>query len=123
MAVLKWSRCAEISADRYGMFCCGKIDPCLSALFKVAFGVQPRSLQALRTSMRQQYEALSVLARQRRSDNDLIASRSHPIIPLRCVAIDITFMDIQSFRMANSWNRSSISFIDRELLEIINNLM
>ena len=121
--VLKWSRCAEISADRYGVLCCGKLDASLTALFKVAFGIKPISLGALRSSMRQQYETLSQLAKNRSHNNDMLSSRTHPIIPLRCVAIEITFMDIQSFKMANSWNKSAISFIDRELLEIIENLI
>lgn len=121
--LLKWSRCAEISADRYGVLCCGKLDSSLSALFKVAFGMKPKSLSALRSSMRNQYNTLSQLAKKRTNNSDLLSSRTHPIIPLRCVAVEVTFMDIQSFKTANSWNKSAISFIDRELLEIIENLI
>jgi len=123
MDVLKWSRCAEISADRYGVLCCGKLEPSLTALFKVAFGMKPASLNALRSSMRDQYNVLRSLAQSRKDSNEILGTRTHPIIPLRCVALEVTFMDIQNFKTSNHWNKSSLSFIDRELSEIIENLI
>lgn len=122
--VLRWSRCAEISADRYGVLCCGKLESSLSALYKVAFGTNTPNINTFRFCMREQYDALCDLARKRNSShNNLLNSRTHPIIPLRCVAIEITFMDIQGFKTLNSWNRSTISYIDNELMEIIENLI
>lgn len=121
--VLKWSRCAEITADRYGVLCCGKLEACLSALFKVSFGIKPSSLQSLRSSMKSQYKTLINLANKTKDRQDVLGTRTHPIIPLRCVAIEITFMDIQSFRLQSSWNKSSIKYIDTQLMQIINNLI
>lgn len=121
--VLKWSRCAEITADRYGVLCCGKLEASLSALFKVSFGIKPTSLSSLRSSMKNQYKMLVELSKGGGNKQDILSSRTHPIIPLRCVAIEITFMDIQSFKLQSSWNKSSIEYIDKELMQVINNLI
>lgn len=121
--VLKWSRCAEITADRYGVLCCGNLESSLSALFKVSFGIKPENLNSLRSSMNDQYNMLVELAKNGDTRQDILGSRTHPIIPLRCVAIEITFMDIQSFKLQSSWNKSSIKYIDDQLMQIINNLI
>lgn len=121
--ILRWSRCAEISADRFGVFVCGKLNASLSALYKVAFGLKPPRLDVLRKTMRIQYEELVELSMRIGESSNKMGERTHPIIPLRCVAIEITFMDIQSFKSFDSWNKSSIGYIDNQLINVVNNLL
>lgn len=121
--ILRWSRCAEISADRFGVFVCGKLEASLSALYKVAFGLKPPRLDVLRKTMRSQYEELVELSKRIGQGSNKMGERTHPIIPLRCVAIEITFMDIQSYKSFDSWNKSSIGYIDNQLMNVVNNLL
>lgn len=123
MDVLKWSRCAEITADRYGALCCGKLEASLSALFKVSFGIEPTNISALRKSMKSQYDMLLLLSKNTNNSRDILGKRTHPLIPIRCTALEITFLDIQSFKLQKQWTTSSLKYIDQELTQIINNLI
>ena len=126
LQLLKWSRCAEISADRYGVLACGSLNASISALFKVAFGIAPPNLDSLRSSLRAQYEnliALSQKTKDQGNSDDFIAKRTHPLIPLRAVAIETTFMDVKSFGVSKNWNARSIDFIDNRLSQLIETMI
>ncbi len=56
--LFKWSRAAEVSADRVGLMCCGQLRDAVSALFLTASGITGIHDDLVLRSLRGQYDEL-----------------------------------------------------------------
>lgn len=80
-----WDRLAELSADRAGFAAAqGKIEPIVSAFFKMASGLGPEHLRFDIEAFLGQLEALQNMKRK-----ELLASFSHPVTPVRVRALQL----------------------------------
>lgn len=93
--LLRWSRAAEVSADRVGMLCCGRLGAAISALFRTASGLAGIDEDRVLRSLRDQYEALEVALASPTPASSAV--RSHPMIPIRFKAIELAALDILAF--------------------------
>ncbi len=94
LMLFRWSRSAEISADRVGLVCAGGSEPAVSAMFKISSGLSGIPIEAVRRSMLHQFEQLKLhLANADTDDhNDLI--RTHPMSPIRFRSIELAVKHI-----------------------------
>jgi Zn-dependent protease with chaperone function len=115
----KWSRAAEISADRIGLLCCDHVENAVSALFRTACGLPVEHYETVLATFREQYDSLaSLLASDSTSPGFLL--RSHPITPIRVRALEYAFMDIISFRSKPStFSWKSFRNLDDQIGELI----
>ncbi len=115
--LFRWSRAAEVSADRIGLMCCGQLTPAVSALFKTSSGLAGIDVDRVLRSFRSQYEELEHQIREVGDNRDWV--RTHPMIPIRFKALELAALDIGALRRNSkgfSWKGfrsidSQISFI------------
>lgn len=80
-----WERLAELSADRVGFTAVeGKLEPIVSAFFKMASGLGPEHLHFDIGAFLDQLEDLQKLERR-----EILAQFSHPITPVRVRALQL----------------------------------
>jgi Zn-dependent protease with chaperone function len=104
-----WGRLAELSADRAGFAAAGgKLEPIVSAFFKMESRLGPEHLKFDITAFLQQLEELRQLDRR-----DLIYGFSHPITPIRVRAL-------QLFRDAggSSASAAALAQVDQQVTEL-----
>jgi Zn-dependent protease with chaperone function len=119
--LFRWSRAAEISADRVGMLCCGKLGPASTALFRTASGLAGIDVDRVLRSLRSQFEALEVALAK--SLGPLSGIRSHPMIPVRFKAIELAALDIIAFgRRTGGFSDRGFRQVDRQIAAILRRL-
>ncbi|MDF1562338.1 MAG: M48 family metallopeptidase [Deltaproteobacteria bacterium] len=80
-----WDRLAELSADRAGFAAAeGRLEPIVSAFFKMASGLGPEHLRFDIEAFLGQLEALQKMKRK-----EMLASFSHPVTPVRVRALQL----------------------------------
>ena len=94
-----WSRYAELSADRVGLFCCGSFDVAVRASFKVTSGLTDERFMENAYDCAAQYAELS--AEQLDSSADDWFS-THPYSPMRMKALDLFARSITYHSMKGS---------------------
>jgi Zn-dependent protease with chaperone function len=94
--LLRWSRAAEVSADRVGLLCCGQLTTAVTALFQTASGLKDIDEDRVLGSFRSQYAELEAHIRGEKHRRTWM--RSHPMIPVRFKALELAALDIVSLR-------------------------
>ena len=92
LKLFSWKRYAEISCDRAGLVCAGGLEPCLTALFKVASGLRGDRVQIRLEPVLQQLADLQEEARRlARTDEPVRADwfSTHPFSPMRLKAAEL----------------------------------
>jgi Zn-dependent protease with chaperone function len=119
MIAFKWSRAAEISADRVGLLCCDHVKNAVSALFRSVCGLPVEDFDTVVATFREQYESLAGLMSSGTLTQGLWL-RSHPMTPIRVRALEYAFLDVVSFR-ANPLSFSWKSFrnLDNQIGDLI----
>ncbi|MBN2798791.1 MAG: M48 family metallopeptidase [Deltaproteobacteria bacterium] len=80
-----WERLAELSADRVGFAAVGgKVEPAITAFFKMASGLGPEHLRFDVGAFLSQLEDLQSLQRR-----EVLAQFSHPVTPVRVRALQL----------------------------------
>jgi len=116
--LFRWSRASEVSADRLGLLCCGKLAPATTALFRTASGLSGIDTDRVLRSLRSQYEELEDQLRKASETRTWI--RMHPMIPIRFKALELAALDIVALRQQSrgfSWK--GFRAIDRRIAEIL----
>lgn len=94
MLLFSWSRSAEISADRVGLVCAGGVDPAVSAMFKLSSGLTGIPVEAMRASMRHQFEQLKRHIADVDHDDHNDRVRTHPMSPIRFRSLELAVKHI-----------------------------
>lgn len=102
-----WDRLAELSADRSGFAAAhGRLEPIVSAFFKMASGLGPEHLRFDIQAFLHQLEALQKMKRK-----ELLASFSHPVTPVRVRAL-------QLFGEAGGLENDDLELVDLAVSEV-----
>lgn len=85
MQMLHWHRCAELSADRAGLVCCGSLESAARTMFKVLSGLSMERLNADPNELAGQWADLADEVRNNPNGDHWLAP--HPFPPLRMKAL------------------------------------
>jgi len=119
--LFRWSRAAELSADRVGLLCCGKLPPAITALFRTASGLSGINVDQILHSFRKQYEELKTQITQVNDPHSWV--RSHPMIPIRFKALELAALDIVSLRkQSSSFSWKGFRIIDQQIANLLKSL-
>lgn len=117
----KWSRAAELSADRVGLLCCGQLEFASKALFKTVSGLSGVNIDLILSSFRSQYDILKNHMEKLSDAQSWIGT--HPMIPIRFKSIELAALDIISFRQRpNLFNPKGFRRVDQEISSILSTL-
>ena len=119
--LFRWSRAAEVSADRMGLLCCGKLPDAVSALFLTASGIPGIKEDRVLRSLRAQYDELERHIADQGGDRGWI--RTHPMIPIRFKALELAALDLVALRQRHagfSW--SGFRGIDAKIMAVLEKL-
>lgn len=94
MMLFRWSRSAEISADRVGLVCAGGAEPAVSAMFKISSGISGIPIDAVRSAMRHQFEQLKLHIHDTNVDDYTDLVRTHPMSPIRFRSMELAVKHI-----------------------------
>ncbi len=116
--LFRWSRASEVSADRVGLLCCGKLTTAVTALFKTSSGLAGIDVDRMLRSFRRQYEDLEKQLREARDDLSWV--RTHPMIPIRFKAIELAALDIVALRQqSGEFSLKGFRTIDQQIAGIL----
>jgi tellurite resistance protein len=111
--LFSWSRNAELSADRIGLICCGSYHSACMANFKISSGIASDVLSFSIDAYLHQYEDFEKeLASGTSSMEDFYSS--HPINPMRVVALDIFS---KSVTFVEKFNTGSVAELSEKEME------
>lgn len=119
--LLRWSCACEISADRMGLLCCGSMTKSVSALFCISSGLVDIDEDRVLAAFREQYQAL--LDHIDGVEVANVAGRTHPMMPIRFKAIELSALDILSLRNkpeAFSWR--NFEKFERQISDLIESI-
>jgi Zn-dependent protease with chaperone function len=120
--LFRWARSSEVSADRIGLLCCGKLGPAVTALFKTSSGLAGIDVDRVLRSFRKQYQELEEHIRQPVSDS-YTWIRSHPMIPIRFKALELASLDIIALRQQpKGFSQKGFRSVDRAIAGILESL-
>lgn len=85
--LFRWSRSAEISADRVGLLCSGSLDGAIGALFKLSSGMMGVPLERIMESLQLQYDELTAHIAATETSQEIL--RTHPMSPIRFKALEM----------------------------------
>ncbi len=120
--LFRWSRAAEVSADRIGLLCCGKLTDAVIALFKTASGLSGIDADRVLASFRRQYDSLETQLREAGTDG-FAWVRTHPMMPIRFKALELAALDIVSLRHNPSgFSWKGFRLIDDQIARILESL-
>lgn len=94
--LLRWSCACEISADRLGLLCCGSMTKSVNALFCISSGLVGIDEGRVLTTLREQYQTL--LDHIDGVEVANVGARTHPMMPIRFKALELSALDILSLR-------------------------
>ena len=119
--LFKWSRAAEVSADRVGLMCCGQLTDAVSALFLTASGINGIDDDKVLRSLRGQYDELEKHINEEGGGHGWI--RTHPMIPIRFKACELAALDLTALRQKHSgFSWSGFRGIDRKIMGVLETL-
>lgn len=88
MKLFAWSRCAEISADRIGLLCCGDFDAAARCFFKLSSGITTSTIDFKLQEYIKQFIDLKDIIKETEVDPEDWYS-THPFGPLRIMALEL----------------------------------
>ncbi len=106
MRLYAWSRYAELSADRVGLFCCGEFSAALSAEFKMSSGLTDQRFVAHAREAARQYTLVSPGDRHLSDEEDWFSVE--PYGPLRIRALEL-FHQSKAYRKLQGRGDGSLS--------------
>ncbi len=119
--LFRWSRAAEVSADRVGLMCCGQLVDAVSALFLTASGVSGIDDDRVLRSLRSQYNELERHINEQGGSHGWI--RTHPMIPIRFKACELAALDLVALRQKHSgFSWSGFRGIDSKIMGVLETL-
>jgi hypothetical protein len=114
LMLFRWSRSAEISADRIGLLCSGSLDAAVSALFKTSSGMSNVPPEAVLASYRRQYDELKTHIETVGGPHGW--ARTHPMSPIRFKALEMASLDMVALASgAETFSWKSFRKLDREI--------
>ena len=117
----KWSRSAEISADRIGLLCAGSLGSAVSALFKTSSGLTTIDSEIVIQSYREQYKELKNHVEKVGGFNE--EERTHPMTSIRFKALEMASLDMVALRAnPNNFSWDSFRKLDGEIANVIDGL-
>ncbi|MCP4112035.1 MAG: M48 family metallopeptidase [Desulfobacteraceae bacterium] len=119
--LFRWSRASEVSADRVGLLCTGKLVSAVTALFRTSSGLSNIDENRVLRSFRRQYDDLEKHIREIDDSHSWI--RTHPMMPIRFKAMELAALDVVSLRQQSkgfSWK--GFRAIDRQIAFILDAL-
>lgn len=121
MMLFKWSRTAEISADRVGLLCASSLKASISALFKLSSGLSGISTSAIFKSLQSQYEDLAAHIESVDAQPSFV--RTHPMTPIRFKALELATQHFKA-TYGRGATRSDVAFVelDAHLTHLFDNL-
>jgi Zn-dependent protease with chaperone function len=120
--LFRWSRAAEVSADRIGLLCCGSLTDAVMALFRTASGLSGIDADRVLTSFRRQYESLEIQIREAGADG-FAWVRTHPMMPIRFKAIELAALDIVALRQkCQGFSWKGFRAVDNQIARILESL-
>ena len=119
--MMRWSRAAEISADRIGLLCTGGLTTAVTALFKTSSGLKGIDSDAILRSFRAQYDELQ--AHQQEKGNRYESLRTHPVMAVRFKALEMAALDVMALRKnAAGFSWKSFRALDRQIAMTLGSL-
>jgi len=116
--MFRWSRTAELSADRVGLLCCGKLESAAKALFKTLSGLSGINIDRIFNSFHTQYDILE--AHMEKLSNGESWIGTHPMIPIRFKAIELAALDIIFLRkQPEAFSQKGFRKIDQKISSIL----
>lgn len=122
--MFRWARSSELSADRVGLLCCGKLNTGVTALFKTASGLAEIDTDRILRSFHMQYEELekqifAPVSEQGAHDRFGWVC-THPMILIRFKALELAALDIVSLRKGSkgfSWK--GFRTVDKQIGDLL----
>ena len=119
--LFRWSRAAELSADRIGLLCCGQLTTAVKALFQTSSGLSGIEVDRVLRSFHDQYEALE--AHIEKISDSKGWMHTHPMIPIRFKALELAALDIVALRQqSNAFSLKGFRAIDQKIAFILKTL-
>lgn len=116
--LLCWSRASEVSSDRIGLLCCGRLSAAAGALFKTASGLSGIDTDRILRSFRLQYEDLERRIHQTQDSPGWV--RTHPMIPIRFKAMELAALDIIALGHGSGvFSEKGFRNMDRQISRIL----
>lgn len=110
----RWARASEVSADRIGMLCCGRLGAAATALFRTASGLSGIGEDRALRSLRSQFEELQTHIRS--VEKAPFWVRTHPMIPIRFKAIELGALDLIALnRNTGGFSAKGFRKIDQQI--------
>lgn len=114
----RWSRAAELSADRVGLLCCGKLEPAAKALFRTLSGLSGISIDRILNSFHTQYDFLEAHMEKLSDGQSWIGT--HPMIPIRFKALELAALDIILLRnQPDVFSQKGFRKVDQKISSIL----
>jgi len=117
--LFRWSRAAEISADRIGLLCCGQLTAAVTALFKTSSGLSGIDEDRILRSFRKQYDDLEIQLKEKNT-NPFSWIRTHPMIPIRFKALELAALDIIAF--SRGFGVKGFKAVDQQIGKILESI-
>lgn len=116
--MFRWSRTAELSADRVGLLCCGQLESAAKALFQTLSGLSGIDINRILNSFHTQYDILEDHMEKLSYGESWIGT--HPMIPIRFKALELAALDIILLRKKPEvFNKNGFSKIDQKISSIL----
>jgi len=114
----RWSRAAELSADRVGLLCCGKLEPAAKALFRTLSGLSGISIDRILNSFHTQYDFLEAHMEKLSDGQSWIGT--HPMVPIRFKALELAALDIILLRkQPDAFSQKGFRKVDQKISSIL----
>ncbi len=118
LQLFKWSRAAELSADRIGFLSCGDLSAAANAFFKLACGLSLDNDQQVVLALRQQYDEIERI-NQTLLGRGGFDAHSHPLIPIRFKSLELVSLDLLSYRRGKILNPDALRQIDHQVESVL----
>ena len=119
--LLRWSRAAEVSADRVGLLCCGQLTSAVKSLFKTSSGLSGIDEDRVLRSFRHQYDVLESHIENVNDGQGWM--QTHPMIPIRFKALELAALDIVALcKQSNVFSRKGFQAVDHKIASILKTL-
>jgi len=118
MQLMSWSRRAEVSADRAGLYVCESPDAAISSFLKLSCGVADPIIAFNRDEYAKQIQDLGELATNLEDASHCYSS--HPFNPIRVLAVEL-FANSESYQAltGHQTKGTSIEDVDTEINKIL----